>query len=630
MTTLFSLQHLTVSFPHKQIFQDVAFQLNIGDKLGILGLNGHGKSSLFKVIAEELAPDKTTPEFIYDKSKNFSFFYVPQELKNLENWTIENYFYEFHPELKKIKLQLDVINHKLTEDDANFDELIATQTRLYESLQSLGEDKIHSQYLSYLKFFGLENLDRSMSSLSGGEQRKVALSLGLSAPQELILWDEPTNHLDLESIHKLEEEFQNSKKTLMIISHDRSLLNNVVDKILHIQKGKFHSFTGTYEQYLAFLVEEEARREKAIEKLNNLQRRETAWIRRGVQARRTKSKKRIEDYSILNKQIQDLRNQAHKSVELQLQSSGRKTKQLVLAQNLSFSYGEKPLLNQLNFSLNKGDKIALLGGNGVGKSTLLKIILGEIEPLLGTLNKAHQLDVGYFSQKRESLKDHETPWSIIGEGIDFVISNTGEKRHVASYLEDFLFSSEEMKRPLHTFSGGEKNRLQLAQFMKHARDIWIFDEPTNDLDLETIGILEEELKNYEGALIVVGHDRSFIQNVTDKCWVLSSDGLEIFEAGFSQAESYLEALEKLKDLKKTERVEDKNSSTQKSKLSNKDKNRFEQIGHEIELTESKISELKSNLTVSYDEKSAFELTKLEQSLEILYEEWVELEKRLSF
>src|SRR5690606_588334 len=277
-----------------------------------------------------------------------------------------------------------------------------------------------------------------------------------------------------------------SKKTFMVISHDRSLLNNVVDRILHIQRGKLQSFSGSYEAYLEFLKEDEARRIKELDKLSNIHRRETAWIRQGVEARRTKSKKRIEDYASLSSEIRSLREKAHKSVSLSLHSSGRKTKQLLSVKDLSMRFGDRTLFSDIEFTISKGDKIALLGRNGVGKSTLLKVLLGELDPSSGLVERAQNLDVGYFSQKREALDPDMTPWTLIGEGIDYVISNTGEKKHVASYLENFLFSSEELKRPIHTFSGGEKNRLQLAHFMKHARDIWIFDEPTNDLDLETI------------------------------------------------------------------------------------------------------------------------------------------------
>lgn len=640
MTTLLTLQNLNLHYPHKVIFKDVTFTLNQGDKIGVLGLNGHGKSSLFKVIAGLVTPDKTVPPFIYDKNKDFTYFYVPQELTNMGDWNVENYFFEFHPEMGALKRRLDIINEKLGVGEGDFDKLINEQSHIYEELTKLGEDRVHSQFISYLKFFGVEKLERRMDSLSGGEQRKVALSLGLSAPQELILWDEPTNHLDLETIEDFEDELRSSRKTFMIISHDRSLLNNIVDRIIHIQQGKLRSFSGTYEAYLQFLIDDQKRREKELDKLSNHNRRETAWIRRGAKARRTKSKKRIEEYGNLNKAIQDLKSLAHKSVSLNLQSSGRKTKILLSAEDLSLKFGERTLFKGLNFSIAKGDKIALMGRNGTGKSSLLKILLGQLEPTGGKVNRPDGLDVGYFSQKRESLDDNDTPWKMIGEGIDFVISNTGDKRHVASYLENFLFSSDEIKRPIHTFSGGEKNRLQLAQFMKHSRDIWIFDEPTNDLDLETIGILEEELSNYQGALIIVGHDRSFIENVTDKCWVLHEGQLEYFEAGFSQAELFLEAIHLEEEMKKKAPAQvsgPKNNDA--SKMSNKEKNRYEALPAEIDKIEKKIESLKADLAkidyASMDKEKKQQLTKLqteldsqEKKLEVLFEEWAQLETKL--
>jgi len=329
-------------------------------------------------------------------------------------------------------------------------------------------------------------------------------------------------------------------------------------------------------------------------------------------------------------------------VSLNLQSSGRKTKVLLAAEDLTLKFGERTLFENLNFSIAKGDKIALLGRNGVGKSSLLKILLGELEASGGKVTRAQGLDVGYFSQKREALKDDETPWTMIGEGIDYVISNTGDKRHVASYLENFLFSSDEIKRPIHTFSGGEKNRLQLAQFMKHARDIWIFDEPTNDLDLETIGILEEELRNYEGALIIVGHDRSFIDNVTDKCWVLHDGEIENFEAGFSQAELYLEALRLEEELKKKVPAQTRPQAEKVesgSKLTNKEKNRYQALPEEIEKLEKRIQSCKSELEgidySSLDKNSTVKMEELqkkledsENKLELLFNEWAELESKM--
>ena len=645
MGTLCTLQNLSLHYPHKVIFENVTFTLNQGDKIGVLGLNGHGKSSLFKILAGQATPDTTVPPFIYDKSKDFSFFYVPQELHALHEWDVENYFYEFHPNLKALKKRLIVVEEKMGSGEGDFDKLIDEQSHIFEELTKLGEDRLHAQYVSYLKYFGVENITRPMHSLSGGEQRKVALSLGLSAPQELILWDEPTNHLDLETIQEFEEEMQNSRKTFMIISHDRQLLSNVVDRIVHIQRGKLRSFVGTYEAYLQFLIEDQNRREKELDKLTNSQRRETAWIRRGAKARRTKSKKRIEDYGNLNQAIASLKAEAHKSVTgLNLQNSGRKTKILMSAEDLTLKFGDRTLFNGLNFSIAKGDKIALMGRNGVGKSSLLRILLGELEATSGKVNRPENLDVGYFSQKRESLKDNETPWSMIGEGIDYVISNTGDKRHVASYLEGFLFSSDEIKRPIHTFSGGEKNRLQLAQFMKHARDIWIFDEPTNDLDLETIGILEEELRTYPGALIIVGHDRSFIDNVTDKCWVLHDGKIENFEAGFSQAEIFLEAIHLEEELKKKNPPSKSAQpaavpAASKDKMSNKERNRYNELPAEIDKIEKRIEKVKADLAAfdysSMDKEKTAKMESLQSSLEkdekkleVLFNEWSELEAKL--
>jgi ABC transport system ATP-binding/permease protein len=638
-TPLISLKNLSLNFPHKKIFDKVTFTLNQGDRIGVLGLNGHGKSSLFKIIAGVLTPDKTVPEFIYDKSKDFNFFYVPQELNGLEGYSVSNYFYEFYPELKKLKLRLDIVNDQLSHSTKDFEKLLNEQTSILEKLHDLGDDRIQSGYLSYLKAFGIVNVDRSMTDLSGGEQRKVALALGLSAPNELILWDEPTNHLDLETIEAFEDELNNVKKTFMMISHDRSLLNNVVDRIIHIQQGQLRSFQGSYEQYLQFLKEDQLRREKELDKLSNFQRRETAWIRRGVSARRTKSKKRIEDYSTLNKKIDDLKSMALKSVSLNLQSSGRKSKLLLEARDLSLSFGNRLIFDKLNFSLQKGDKIALIGKNGAGKSSLLKILLGHLSATSGDIGKPAQLDIGYFSQKREVLDDQSTPWELIGEGIDYVISNTGEKKHVASYLENFLFSSDELKRPIHTFSGGEKNRLQLAQFMKHARDIWIFDEPTNDLDLETIGILEEELKNYEGALIVVGHDRSFIENVTQKCWYLHDQRLDLFDGGYGQAAAMIEAMNLEKILQtSTPSPQDKNISQGSGKISNKEKNRLAQLPGLIEDIEKGLQLKKQELDL-FDYTSTdvarlnhlkslnLDIQKQEEKLLVLYQEWEDLESR---
>jgi ATP-binding cassette subfamily F protein uup len=636
MGTLLTLQNLTLSHPHKQIFKEVTFTLNEGDRIGVLGLNGHGKSSLFKVMMGLQAPDTTVPPFIYDRNRDLTIFHVPQELLPPGSCTVEDYFYEYYPHFKRCKLRLYDIGEALSNGTGDFDKLLSEQEKLYAELHEGGEDRLHTSYMSYLKGFGMDDLSRPVAGLSGGEQRKIALALGLSCPHQVVLWDEPTNHLDLTTIQVFEEELQASRKTFMIISHDRSLLNNVVDRIVHIQSGKLKSFQGTYAQYLEHLQQEDARRTKELDRLENHNRRESAWIHRGVKARRTKSKKRIEDYDTLQNNIRNLKALAHKSVALNLQSSQRKSKILVEAQDLTLKFGERTLYSGVNFALAKGDKIALMGGNGVGKSTLIKLMLGEMQPSGGKLKILDGLDTGHFSQKRETLPQNSTPWELVGEGIDFVISNTGEKRHVASYLESFLFRSEELKRPIHTFSGGEKNRLQLAQFMKHARDLWIFDEPTNDLDLETIGILEEELKAYQGALIIVAHDRTFIENVTDKCWLIHDQELEIFEGGWPQAEAFLEAMELEAELKRLAPPASKPQAQTVSKLTNKERARLDKVGPELERQEKLVAELETKIAAldysspdAAGQAEAFnrDLALAQKKLEELFEEWADLESK---
>ncbi|MFI5390997.1 MAG: ABC-F family ATP-binding cassette domain-containing protein [Bacteriovoracales bacterium] len=630
MNPLCTLKNLTLSYPHKLIFKEVTFTLVEGDKIGVLGLNGHGKSSLFKILAGLISADTTTPPFIFDKNRNFSLFYVPQELPIFKNIPLKDYFYQFHPEMLELKNKLEDVSHKITNSEGDFDKLISEQALIFEKLDKLGEEKVHNNYLSYLRLFGLEDHELTIENLSGGEQRKVALSLGLSAPQAIVLWDEPTNHLDLSTIELFEDELMIAKKTIMVISHDRSLLNNVVDRIVHIQHGKINSFNGTYAEYLEFLQQEQLRRNKEMEKLTNDQRRETAWISRGVKARRTKSKKRIEDYGILNDKIRELKEKSHKQVSLDLKFSNRKTKVLISGEGVSLGFPGKTLFQNLDFKICKGDKISLIGENGVGKSSLLKLFMGELEPSKGTIKKSENLDIGFFSQKREMLDPEKTPWELIGEGIDFVISNTGYKRHVASYLESFLFSPEEIRRPVKTFSGGEKNRLQLAMFMKHARDIWIFDEPTNDLDLETLGILEEELKNYEGALILVGHDRTFIENVTDKTWLINDQKLEVFEGGFSQAALFMEALSLEKEVKKMESL--KSPGQGKTGLSYQEKKRYDVIQSEIEEKEKIVQDLKAQVEVAGNEEIKDLLKKLkkeERDLEKIIDEWMQLEEKLN-
>ena len=607
MSIICNLQNLNLSFGQKHIFKDAKITISEGDRIGLIGLNGHGKSTFFKILTGEVKADISTPPFLFDKNKTlFNLFYVPQELNILDfkDLNIGQYFLAFYPELYKIHQELSSVQEQLIEDYSN-EKLLNRQQNLMEKFEHLGGWDIENSYKNYLKNFELENIDRAITNLSGGEQRKMALAIGLSTKANLILWDEPTNHLDVETIQKFEDELQNTDKTYLIISHDRYLLNHVTNRIVHIERGKINSYEGTYLNYLEYLEEREKELAKNLDKLQNKHRRELAWMRQGIKARGTRSKKRVEGYHNIKSNIQDLKARSKKVVDLSLIHSGRKSKQLIEIIEGQFSYADKEIFKELNLILSQNDKVALIGPNGAGKTTLLNIITEKLKLSSGKFKALDGIKSITFDQKRESLDEAKTPFQIIGDGQDFVHLGDGTQRHVITYLENFLFSRDQVNQPISTLSGGEKNRLQLALFMKQSADLWIFDEPTNDLDIETIELLEQELKSYKAPVIIVGHDRAFLDNVCDTTWLVNDKSIEVFEGGYSQVQPYLEALELEKSLQeqkpepvKEEKIIEKNDS-KKVSMTYKEKKRWDVIEKEIEDKEIEVSELQEELA-SFD------------------------------
>jgi ATP-binding cassette subfamily F protein uup len=638
---------MNLSFGQKVIFDEAKITINKGDRIGLIGLNGHGKSTLFNIFAGTVIPDISTPAFIFDRNKDlFKLFYVPQELDidSFPELDLPNFWLSFYPEIYQLHKQLKVLEEKLAIDYSD-EKLLNKQQNIMDKYESLGAWDIENQYLNYLNNFDLaDKMDTPVKLLSGGEQRKMALSIGLSTKAEFVLWDEPTNHLDVESIEKFEDELTACGKTFMVISHDRYLLNNVCQRIVQIERGDINTFTGSYMEYIEYLDEKEMELAKNLDKLQNKHRRELAWMRQGIKARGTRSKKRVEGYNNIKDDIRSLKERAKKVVDLSLNHSGRKSKQLVEITDGSFGYTDNLLLKNLNLRITKNQKIALIGPNGAGKSTLLKLLLGDLQLSTGTHAALDDFKVVIFDQKRDSLDESMTPFDLIGEGQDFVHLSNGSTKHVSAYLEDFLFDRDQISRPISTLSGGERNRLQLAKFMRLNADLWIFDEPTNDLDIETIELLERELREYKAGVIIVGHDRAFLDNTCNTTWLVHNKEIEIFEGGYSQVAPYLQALQlesqlpaNKKEAASAKKVDEaKSTPSTKTKMSYKEKERFKVIEKEINTTETKVDELKAKLaafdfskpsddtTKKYDSMNS-DFTKAEKKLESLYAEWEDLE-----
>jgi ATP-binding cassette subfamily F protein uup len=630
---LCSFRNLSLSFGTKRLFNGAELLIEQGDRIGLLGLNGMGKSSLFKVLEGTQNADISTPPFTFDKSGTFSLFHVPQNIPPSipKETSISDTFFEFYPELKSHFHELKKINEEIEAGNYS-DKLLERQKDLFEIMDHLEAWSMHHAFESVCKNFGLTDLNTEIGQLSGGQQKKILLSLGLSAPAPLILWDEPTNHLDIETIKHLEDELLSTDKTYIIVSHDRYLLGKVTNKIFQIERGEITTFKGGYEDYLALQAQREEERLSLLNKLKNSFRREDAWMKQGIKARGTRSKKRVEQFNDIKGKIKNIKAEARSKLELSVSASNRKTKILLDAKEMSFSYTESSddnLFNKLNFNLFRGNKIGLIGDNGVGKTTIIKLIEGELTPTEGTVKRADELKVKVFHQDRKDIPLDKTPFELLGEGTDQVALPDGRTQHVHSYFKQFLFNLEEINRPISTFSGGERNRLQLALNLREDADVWIFDEPTNDLDLESLAILEKALFDFKGSLILISHDRAFLKHVTNRVFLLSKSGMEVFEGGYDQIESYLDVVALEKDLEKE--IAKEKGLTQKAPVK---ANATETTTTNYELTKQiqekedvidKISNLIQELGLHQSTKeSAEKITQLSQKLVILEEELLEL------
>jgi ATP-binding cassette subfamily F protein uup len=631
MTILAQLKNINISYGPRTLFKNAALSINKGEKIGLLGLNGHGKSTLYKILNAELVPDSSTPPFIFDKNVNeFTLLKIPQDIQECQNLnlSVSDFYLNFYPNLLEPTLVLNKINEELSREMT--EELMNSQHELMNKIEQHNGWQIQDQYLSFLESFGLHDTGQSIESLSGGEQRKILLAIGLSCPHEIVLWDEPTNHLDIETIQKFETLIKNQPKTFLITTHDRYLLNNVCGKIFSIEGSLIREFSGSYDHYLEAMEREQEELEKEITKNQNTFRREQAWMRQGIKARGTRSKKRVERFNDLNKKLQNLKGKKKKEQSWELIHSGRKTKRLMEIEQGEFCYDSKTIFKELDLAIYRGDKIGLLGPNGSGKTTLLKLIEGKLNFQKGNEKRADDLKIVRFDQNRKELNPNINLLETIGRGKEFIIMHDGKELHVRSYLKRFFFDDYQMERPVHTLSGGEKNRLQLALFLAQAADLWIFDEPTNDLDIPTIELLIDMLSNYQSALIIVSHDRAFIDDLVDQSWYLNNHNIDIFMGGYSQLQNFLET-EKQVD-KKSYPKNDTNDLKAKNKPSNKQKLRWQGIEKEISEVESDIQKIETQIAKfdyindNHDKLNDLnkDLKNKQQTLEDLYEEWDQL------
>ncbi len=591
-----TLDNASLAFGHHPLLDQAAFQLDPGERVGLIGRNGAGKSSLLKVIAGESKLDDGT---IW-RAPGVRIVYVPQEPALVSTHTVFEAVAEGLGDLQKVLVEYHEVSHQMGEPDADIDALMQRMQDLQHELDSKNGWQSQAKVEAVLSRLSLD-ADTLVSKLSGGWRKRVALGRALVAEPEVLLLDEPTNHLDLQAIEWLEDLLLGFSGSVLFITHDRRFLDRLATRITELDRGNLTDFIGNFTNYQIKKEELLAVEATHAAKFDKVLAQEEVWIRQGIKARRTRNEGRVRRLEKLRLE-RAARRERQGSVKLTLDSGERSGKLVAELEDVKKSYGDRTLINGFTTRILRGDRIGLLGPNGVGKTTLLKLILGELEPDSGTIQRGTNLNIAYFDQMREQLDEEATLADTISPGSEFVqIGN--ERKHVISYLEDFLFPPQRSRSPVKSLSGGERNRLLLARLFARPANVLVLDEPTNDLDIETLELLESLLQEFEGTLFLVSHDRAFLENTVTQVIAFEGNGiLSEFGGGYDDWQRFTlqrlaeQAAEKTKAAARKE-SNSKPAAHKKSatKLGFKEMQELESLPDKIEALETELSNINASL-----------------------------------
>ena len=511
---LLTFDRLELAYGHWPLLDGASLVIEAGERVGLIGRNGTGKSSLLKIIAGINPPDAGD---VWRKPA-LKIAYVPQEPQFQPGHTVFEAVAEGVGEAQRLLADYHAAAHRVAEGDMDaFEDL----ERLSHELEIHDAWSLNSRVEETLQRLGLD-ADRAVETLSGGLKKRVALARALVTDPELLLLDEPTNHLDFSAIEWLESLLIDFKGALLFITHDRRFLDNVANRIIELDRGQLREYNGNFTAYQAKKAEQLEIEAVHNRKFDKFWKQEEIWIRKGVQARRCRDEGRVRRLEAL-RLTREARMGRAGQVGFQIDSGDRSGKIVAEMDKISYSYDDRVLIRDFSGTLLRGDKLGLLGPNGAGKTTLIRLILGDLKPQSGTIKQGTKLEVAYFDQFRNQLNDDATLIDTIAPGSDFVEIG-GQKKHVISYLEDFLFPAERARAKVSALSGGERNRLLLARLFARPANLLVLDEPTNDLDIDTLELLEQLLQEYSGTVLIVSHDRTFLDNVVTQSIVFEGDG----------------------------------------------------------------------------------------------------------
>ena len=633
---LIRITNAELAFGDAKILDDAELRINQGERVCLVGRNGAGKSSLLKIVSGRQQLDDGQLIF----SNDIRIAMLEQDPPQTCDKTVFDYVSEgLHANAELIKQYHQLVTLVAEQpSEKNLDALANVQQQLEQANAWQDEQRIE-QVLSTLAL----DADKTVDQLSGGWLRKLALAKALVTNPDVLLLDEPTNHLDIDSVLWLEQFLKNFTGTIVFISHDRAFIRRLSTRIVDLDRGQLTSYPGDYDKYV-----EQKQHDLQVEAQQNALfdkklAEEEAWIRQGIKARRTRNEGRVralERLRVERSQRRDLKSQG----DIEISSGDRSGKLVFEAQDTSIAFGDKRVINHLNLLVSRGDRLALIGANGTGKSTLIKLLMEQLKPTSGKVRVGVNLDIAYFDQHREQLDPNKTVQDTVADGKQEVTLN-GRSRHVLGYLQDFLFSPKRARTPVRALSGGEKNRLLLARLFLRPSNLLILDEPTNDLDIETLELLEEVVANYNGTVVLVSHDRDFVNNCVNTCLYFDGSGhIEQIVGGYDDVDQYLaykaaqrkaheEQLKPTQTAEKPKQKQDKPAA--KKKLSYKEARELEALPEEIDNLESLIGELQDQVNqpdffsqdTATTQKILNQLQESESKLEAAYDRWQELDEK---
>ena len=610
---LLNLSNAYLGFGDHPLLDHTELHIEPNERVCLVGRNGAGKSTLMKVLAGEIQLDdgKLTLE------KDIVVTRLEQDPPRHVQESVFDYVAEGIAHLSDLLKQYHHISQQMQTD--------------------------YSDELLTLKLLELDP-DKKLCELSGGWVRRAALARALVADPDILLLDEPTNHLDVEAITWLEDLLLNFKGSIIFISHDRSFIRKMATRIVDLDRGKLVSYPSNYDLYLETKAEDLRVEELQNALFDKKLAQEEVWIRQGIKARRTRNEGRVRALKKLREERRN-RREVQGSAKIQIDQSTRSGKIVFDIENASYEVAGKTLLKNFSATIQRGDKIALVGANGCGKTTFIKLLLGELQPTSGTIHCGTKLEVAYFDQYRAELDLEKTVMDNVADGKQDIEVN-GVKRHVLGYLQDFLFPPKRAMTPVKALSGGERNRLLLAKLLLKPNNLLILDEPTNDLDVETLELLEELLTDYQGTLIIVSHDRQFIDNTVEECFFFEGDGVVnkyiggYFDAKQQQIQYHASLAANSQNVKKNEplaiepvKAEKLKAEQKKVKLSYKEQRELEALPAQMEALEAEMEALQTEVNsadffskeASYTQAQLQKLAEAEMALEQAFERWEQLE-----